>query len=430
MEFWILSVFVAGYLCITLEQRTGINKTAVALLTGVAVWVIYMLHATDKAAVNGQLIEHLGDTSSTLFFLMGAMTIIELIDAHNGFELITDHITQNKKRVLVWIVGLMTFFFSSVLDNLTTTIVMVSLLRKLIDNVKDRMMFTGVVVIAANAGGAWTPIGDVTTTMLWIGGQISASNIMLKLFLPSLVSLLVPLLFISRAMHGYIERAPEGAGRRVQSLNKRQQVAVLCLGLLILIMVPVFKTYTHLPPFMGMLFGVGVLWVVTEIMQRANRYESEEANPYSLVHALHHIDMSSILFFLGILTAVAALEVSGILATASDWLMAHVGSQDVIILIIGLVSSVVDNVPLVAATQGMYSLSLFPMDNCIWELLAYAAGTGGSILIIGSAAGVAAMGMEKINFMDYAKRVTPWALLGYFAGAFVYFVQNELLTLI
>lgn len=423
----ILAVFGVGYVCIAMEHKLKINKTATALLTGVLTWVIYILATPDKDAVNFALVEHLGDVSSILFFLMGAMTIIEVIDAHNGFDVITDHITQNKKRTLIWIVGFITFFLSSVLDNLTTTIVMISLLRKMINDKDDRMLFAGIVVIAANAGGAWTPIGDVTTTMLWIGGQISTWNIMLKLFLPSLVCLIVPLAVLSFGMHGYIEPRPE-AGKKPQTLNRKQQIVMLVLGLMVLLFVPIFKTYTHLPPFMGMLMGLAVLWIVTEIMQRSNakNYESEEENPYSLVHALHRIDMSSILFFLGILMAVAVLQVSGILDHASRWLTEHIANQDVVIMAIGLVSAVVDNVPLVAAAQGMYDLALFPMDHTIWELLAYAAGTGGSILIIGSAAGVAAMGMEKIDFVWYLKKISFLALLGYFAGAFVYFIQNSL----
>ena len=419
-------VFIIGYLAIALEHKLKINKTAIALMTGVFTWVVYILFTADKEFVNHQLIEHLGDASSILFFLMGAMTIIELIDAHNGFEVITDHITQNKKKTLIWIVGFIAFFMSSVLDNLTTTIVMISLLRKLISDSKDRMTFAGIVVIAANAGGAWTPIGDVTTTMLWIGGQISALNTMLKLFLPALVCLVVPLAFVSFKMHGYIERSPDGLVKKKQSLTKFQQKTVLILGLLMLIMVPIFKTYTHLPPFMGMLLGVSILWVVTEIMQRSNKYESDEENPFSLVHALHRIDITSILFFLGVLTAVAALQTSGILSHASEWLTEHVANQDAVIIMIGLFSAVVDNVPLVAATQAMYDLSLFPIDHTVWELLAYAAGTGGSILIIGSAAGVAAMGMEKIDFFWYVKNISLLAILGYFAGALTYFIQNAL----
>jgi Na+/H+ antiporter NhaD/arsenite permease-like protein len=423
----ILLVFIIGYIAIATEHKIKINKTASALITGVLVWVIYILHTTDKDSVNYQLVEHLGDTSSILFFLMGAMTIVEVIDAHNGFEIITDKITHTGKRTLIWIVGFLTFFMSSVLDNLTTTIVMVSLLRKLISNHDDRLLFTGIVVIAANAGGAWTAIGDVTTTMLWIGGQISALNIMLKLFLPSIACLIVPLAVISFSMNGNVEKASEENRSSSKMLTKTQQKIMLSLGLLVLISVPIFKTYTHLPPFMGMLLGLSLLWIVTGLMRHANKTD-EEHNPFSIVQALHRIDLASILFFLGILTAVAGLQVSGLLGHASQWLNEHIANQGIVVGLIGLLSSVVDNVPLVAAAQGMYSLSMFPMDHFIWELLAYAAGTGGSILIIGSAAGVAAMGMEKINFFWYLKKISWLALIGYFSGILIYYLQNILIA--
>lgn len=425
MTISILLVFTVGYIAIAAEHRLKINKTAAALITGVVTWIIYIVSSSDKESVNAQLIEQLGDTSSILFFLMGAMTIVEVIDAYNGFEVITHYITQTKKRSLIWIIGFFTFFLSSVLDNLTTTIIMVSLLRKLIQDKNDRMLFVGIIIIAANAGGAWTPIGDVTTTMLWIGGQISALNIMLKLFLPSVVCLIVPLLFISRSMHGNIEKKTNNEISKNKTLTKKQQIGILILGLLILISVPVFKTLTHLPPFMGILLGLGILWLVISIMQRKNK-AGEERNPYSIVQALHHIDLASILFFLGILLAVAALQVSGILGHASEWLNTHIANQGTVISAIGLLSSIVDNVPLVAAAQGMYSLSMYPMDHFIWELLAFAAGTGGSILIIGSAAGVAAMGMEKIDFFWYLKKISWLALSGYAAGIFIYYVQNIL----
>jgi len=418
----LLSIFGVGYAAIAFENTIKINKTAIALITGVLCWVAYILSVPDKAAVDIALIEHLGDVSSILFFLLGAMTIIELVDAHDGFDIITDFITQTNKRYLIWIVGFLTFFLSSVLDNLTTTIVMVALLRKLIKNHDDRLLFVGIVVIAANAGGAWTAIGDVTTTMLWIGGQISTFSIMYKLILPSLACLIIPLVAVSFQLHGKVERIAKTKSANAGVLTKKQQKFVLGLGILALIMVPVFKTFTHLPPFMGMMLGLGLLWVITEIMHGPGEHENKKH--LTLANALHRIDISSILFFLGILMAIAALQTAGILTFMAKWLADAIGNQSIIVLVIGLVSSIVDNVPLVAATQGMYSLTEYPMDDFLWEFLAYCAGTGGSILIIGSAAGVAAMGMEKIDFFWYVKKISWLALLGYFAGAFIYIVQE------
>jgi len=420
----LLAIFGIGYAAIAFEHNIKINKTATALITGVLCWVAYISFVHDKAAVDLSLIEHLGDISSILFFLLGAMTIIELIDAHDGFEIITDFITQTNKRSLIWIIGFLTFFLSSVLDNLTTTIVMVALLRKLIRNHDDRLLFVGIVVIAANAGGAWTPIGDVTTTMLWIGGQISTVSIMYKLILPSLACLIIPLIAVSYQLHGKVERVPATINPNGLILTKTQQRFILGLGILILILVPVFKTFTNLPPFMGMMLGLGILWVVTEIMHGQEDHETKKH--LSLANALHRIDISSILFFLGILLAIAALQTSGILTVMATWLTDTIGNQSIIVMVIGLISSVIDNVPLVAATQGMYSLAQYPMDHFIWEFLAYCAGTGGSILIIGSAAGVAAMGMEKINFFWYVKKISWLALLGYLAGAGIYLLQASL----
>lgn len=326
---------------------------------------------------------------------------------------------------MLWIVGLITFFLSAVLDNLTTTIVMISLLRKLIKDHDTRLFYVGIVVIAANAGGAWSPIGDVTTTMLWIGGQISAFNIMARLFLPSLISLAIPLAVLSLTMKGSVER-PFLATESYQQLSRKQQSFILFLGLGMLIMVPIFKTLTHLPPFMGMMLGVGILWIVTDLMHNkhvANKPEKEEKGR-TLIDVLSRIDLPSILFFLGILLAVASLEVSGILHTLSQFLDEKIGNLNAIVMSIGLASAVIDNVPLVAASQGMYSLVQYPMDHYLWEFLAYCAGTGGSILIIGSAAGVAAMGMEKINFFWYVKKISWIALIGYFAGALFYIFEH------
>ncbi len=420
----LLSIFGIGYAAIAFENNIRINKTATALITGVLSWVAFMYFAPDKAVVNFKLLEHLGDVSSILFFLLGAMTIIELIDAHDGFDIITDFITQTNKRSLIWIIGFITFFLSSILDNLTTTLVMIALLRKLINDPKDRLLFVGIVVIAANAGGAWTPIGDVTTTMLWIGGQISTANIMIKLFLPSMACLIVPLAAVSFQLHGKVERVAVVENSKNSMLTKTQQKIILVLGVLVLVLVPVFKTYTLLPPFMGMLLGLGLLWIVTELMHRSD--DHDEKQHLTLVHALHRIDISTILFFLGILMAIAALESSGILARTAQWLSETIGNLSIIVMSIGLSSAIIDNVPLVAATQGMYSLVQYPMNHFIWEFLAYCAGTGGSILIIGSAAGVAAMGLEKIDFFWYVKKISWLALLGYLAGAAIYLLEESI----
>ena len=419
----IIILFVIGYAAIALEHNIKINKTASALITGVVLWVIYIVSQSDTHLVNAELLKHLGDISSILFFLMGAMTIVELIDTYNGFEVITERITQTKKVSLLWIIGILTFFLSAVLDNLTTTIVMVSLLRKLIKDHETRLFYVGIVVIAANAGGAWSPIGDVTTTMLWIGGQISAFNIMARLFAPSFISLAIPLGVLSLTMKGRVER-PFLATETYKELSRRQQSIILILGLSMLIMVPIFKTLTHLPPFMGMMLGLGVLWIVTDIMHRNHTEDQpENGKRRTVTDVLTRIDLPSILFFLGILLAVASLEVSGILHTLSQFLDEKIGNLNFIVIAIGLASAIIDNVPLVAATQGMYDLAQFPMDHYLWEFLAYCAGTGGSILIIGSAAGVAAMGMEKINFFWYVKKISWLALLGYLAGAAFYIVE-------
>jgi len=420
MTIILLLIFCVGYAAIAFENNIKINKTASAIITGVLCWVTYIFFSSNKLQVNESLLMHLGDISSILFFLLGAMTIVELVDTHDGFEIITDFISQTNKRKLIWIVGFITFFLSAILDNLTTTIVMVSLLRKLIKNHDDRLLFIGIVIIAANAGGAWTPIGDVTTTMLWIGGQISTVNIMQKLFLPSLVCLIIPLIAISFQLQGKVERVTIKPLSTNHILSRKKQETILILGLLVLILVPVFKTYTHLPPFMGMLLGLGLLWIITEIMHKA--VDHEEKKHLTLVNALHKIDISSILFFLGILMAIAALESSGILTTLAMWLTKAIGNLSVIVMSIGLSSAIIDNVPLVAATQGMYNMTQYPMDSYIWEFLAFCAGTGGSILIIGSAAGVAAMGMEKIDFFWYVKKISWLALIGYLAGAFTYMI--------
>lgn len=420
---FLILIFVLGYICIATEHAIKINKTASALITGVICWAIYILFGADTPdLVNEKLLVHLGDISSILFFLMGAMAIVELIDSYNGFEVITDKITHTNKRALLWVIGILTFFLSSILDNLTTTIVMVSLLRKLIKDHDTRLLYVGIVVIAANAGGAWTPIGDVTTTMLWIGGQISAFSIMKSLFIPSFISLAVPLIVLSFTLKGDVKR-PVVATETYKMLSRKQQIFILILGISMLIMVPIFKMLTHLPPFMGMMLGVGFLWIITEIMHRHHAGDDAASNRRTLVSVLTRIDLPSILFFLGILLAIASLEVSGVLGNLSVFMDEKIGNLNFIVMATGLASAVIDNVPLVAATQGMYNLADFPIDHYLWEFLAYCAGTGGSILIIGSAAGVAAMGMEKINFFWYLKKISWLALIGYFAGALFYMLE-------
>ncbi len=420
----IITIFVIGYIAIALEHTIKLDKAASALITGVLVWTVYIVSGADPHHVNEQLTEHLGELSGILFFLLGAMTVVELIDAHDGFNLITDRITQTNKVKLMWIVSFLTFFMSALLDNLTTTIVMISLLKKLIKNDTDRLYFAGLVVIAANAGGAWSPIGDVTTTMLWIGGQITAPNITYKTLLPSIICLLIPLSFISLKLKGNIEKADIIPSRHKAVPVKHQKI-VLFSGIAMLLFVPVFKTATHLPPFMGILFGLGLLWFITELLH-SDKHDNDKQH-LSLAHALQKIDTPSILFFLGILISIAALQSTGILVSAAEYLTTHIANQNITVVTIGLLSSIVDNVPLVAAAQGMFDLTQYPTDHYFWSFLAYSTGTGGSALIIGSAAGVAAMGMEKIKFFWYLKNISWLAILGFFGGAFAYILQEMLL---
>ncbi|SDF23906.1 sodium:proton antiporter NhaD [Pseudomonas seleniipraecipitans] len=450
-------IFVFGYLCIALEHPLKIDKAASALLTAVVAWTLLVLGAdsimpmigsgtagssTNTHRVVEELRHHLGEISEILFFLMGAMTIVELIDAHEGFKVITDRIRTNKRVHLLWLVGLITFFLSAALDNLATTIVMISLLRKLIADRHERWFYAGIVVIAANAGGAWSPIGDVTTTMLWIGGQVSATGIISQLFLPSLACLLAPLILLSFRLRGEIQQPPlQESPESRDPTTPFERNLVFGLGLGALIFVPIFKTITHLPPYMGILFGLGLLWVVTEVIHRSKN--SEEKDPLSVVGVLRRIDITSVLFFLGILLAVSALSSAGHLIQVATLLKDSLGNVYSIAMSIGLLSAVVDNVPMVAGAMKMYPLvtpemlsladvdelpwlSKFVINGNFWEMLAYCAGTGGSCLIIGSAAGVAAMGMEKINFIWYLKRITGLAFLGYLAGAGTYVALVQL----
>ena len=421
----LVSIFVLCYLAIAMEHPLRVSKSASALIGAGLLWTIYAFGLGDVHALTEQLGESVLVTARIVFFLMGAMTIVEVVDAHNGFELITSRIRTTSLARLMWLIGLVTFVLSAILDNLTTAIVMVSLLPKLLDKHEDRLFFAGIVVIAANSGGAWSPIGDVTTTMLWIGGQVTTVGIIKALWLPSLVSLLVPLAVTAYLLRGRQveppDRNPEDVGHRTPPFERN---LMFFLGLGILVAVPAFKSITHLPPFMGILLGLGVLWLVGDLLHRNK--DDQDKERLTLAHALSRIDMGSILFFVGILLAVATLEHTGVLVSLADWLDRTVGRQDLIVLIIGIASAIVDNVPLVAASMGMYSLSTYPSDHFLWEFLAYCAGTGGSILIIGSAAGVAAMGLERIQFGWYIRHISALALLGYLAGACTYLVLHHL----
>ena len=422
-------IFVLGYLAIALEHPFKVDKAASALITGVLVWTLFVLSGADQHFIEEQLLHHLSEISSILFFLLGAMTIVELVDAHEGFSIITDKITTKNRVKLLWIVSLLTFFFSAALDNLTTTIVMVSLLRKLIDNKYERWFFAGIVVVAANAGGAWSPIGDVTTTMLWIGGQLTTMTIIKTLIVPSIVAMVVPLTVLSFTMKGEIVRPVEvGNENDSDPTTAFERNLIFFLGVAGLLFVPVFKTLTHLPPFMGMMLSLGVLWLVTEIIHRSKN--KADKSQLSVIGVLRKIDTASVLFFLGILLAVAGLQSAGHLAVMAQNLNEWFGGDIYAInIVIGLLSAIVDNVPLVAGSMGMYeitSVGNFAQDGVFWQFLAFCAGTGGSALIIGSAAGVAAMGLEKIDFVWYLKKISILALLGYFAGAGTYILMQSL----
>lgn len=436
MEILAIAVFLIGYLLIALEHPIKINKTATALLTGTLCWAILAMSTTAfqqelvqrglitsgselSGFLNGSLSHQLSGITGILFFLIGAMTIVELIDAHDGFAFITNNIRTRDTRALLWIVSWISFFLSAVLDNLTTSIVMVSLIRNIIPYRDTRMFFAGMIIIAANAGGAWSPIGDVTTTMLWIGGQVSSGSIIKNLFLPSVVCLMVPLLVLTFRMEGRIE----GFEKPVKTTpGVKSGQTMLLVGIGALIFVPIFKTLTHLPPFLGILLGLGILWVVSEFINPD--LDESEKKRYSVAGALTRIDAPSVLFFFGILLAVGALEAIQTLDHFAHALNHWIGDTRVIISVVGVVSAIIDNVPLVAASMGMYPLADYPPDSLLWHYLAYCAGTGGSLLIIGSAAGVAVMGMEKIDFLWFLKRITLLALIGYASGAIVYLLLH------
>lgn len=467
-------VFLVGYLCIALEHPLKVNKAGTALLTGTILWVLYTFAAPSlipsasaeefkefldwypaiaalpfaeqatRFVVEHQVLDSIGEIAETLIFLIGAMITVELIDAHGGFMFITNRITTNQKKKLLLLIALITFFMSAILDNLTTSIVMIMLIRKLLGNYKERWVFGSVIIIAANSGGAWSPIGDVTTIMLWVRGNISSSSTIPHLILPSLVSALVPVLILMRFLNGNVTPPNTFTDNEndelLKELRTKEKLSILILGVLCLIFVPIFKTITHLPPFMGILMGVGVLWVYTELMYKRNIVNEDLKLRLSKI--VRRIDGATLLFFLGILLAVDALRCSGILSEFSIWLDDTVGNVYAVNLIIGSLSAVVDNVPLVAGAIGMYPVATeamvasavdpvymanFVQDGIFWQFLAYCAGVGGSMLIIGSAAGVVVMGLERINFIWYLKRITLPAMLGYLAGAGVYIIQNVVL---
>lgn len=471
-----ICVFLLGYLFIALEHPIKINKAGTALLTGTILWVLYtfaapglipsasaeefkeFLNANPAIAslpfveqathfvVEHQILDSIGEIAETLIFLIGAMITVELIDAHGGFMFITNRITTNQKRKLLVLVACITFFMSAILDNLTTSIVMVMLMRKLLGNYKERWVFGSIIIIAANSGGAWSPIGDVTTIMLWVRGNISSSATIPHLILPSLVSAMVPVLIMMRFLHGKV--TPPNAfadyenDELLKELRTKEKLSILILGVFCLIFVPIFKTITHLPPFMGILMGMGVLWVYTELMYKKNVVSEDRKLRLSKI--VRRIDGATLLFFLGILLAVDALRCSGILTNFAFWLDETVGNVYAVNLIIGALSSIVDNVPLVAGAIGMYPVATdallataadpaymanFVQDGIFWQFLAYCAGVGGSMLIIGSAAGVVVMGLERINFIWYLKNISLIALLGYLAGAGVYILQNVIFGL-
>jgi Na+/H+ antiporter NhaD/arsenite permease-like protein len=422
MVILLLITFIAGYVLITLEHAIHINKAAIALITAVICWTILVLNPASKDASLESLGHHLSSIAEIVFFLLGAMTIVELIDAHDGFQNITEKIKTTNKTKFIWTISIITFFLSAVLDNLTSTIVMISIINKLVKEKTVKWQLLGLVIISSNAGGAWSPIGDVTTTMLWIGHQVTPLNIIKETFLASLTCMAVPTLIINYRIKGKIELF-ENSEKNLNPLSSASdRNLVFFIGLACLLFVPIFKAITHLPPYMGMLFSLGMMWVLTEIMH--SKKDTDEKGVLSVNHALRKIDTPSILFFFGILMSIAALEQVGLLKDAATYLDQTIGNIKFIAMLIGLLSSVLDNVPLVAALQSMYSLDMYPTDHYFWEFLAYTAGTGGSVLIIGSAAGVAVMGIEKIDFFWYLKNISWIALIGFLTGALVFILEN------
>lgn len=411
--------FVIGYSLIAIEHFTKINKATVALLMAVACWALLFINASTENQANMHSLEHeLSSISQTVFFLLGALTVVELINQHKGFNAISKLINFRSKKTMLWVVSLITFILSGILDNLTTTVVMLSLLKKLIPEGEERLLMGGAVVIAANAGGAWTPIGDITTTMLWIGNQISTLGIIKTLWLPSLICTVVSCLILSFSLKGKFEIQDNIATEQ----NEKEPYGnfILCMGVLLLIFVPIFKILTGLPPFMGMLFALGLLWLLTDIIH----YKEENRDHLRVPHIFTKVDFSGIFFFLGILLCIGALYSAGLLNDLATWLHTHLGSLPIISLAIGFASAIIDNVPLVAATMGMYTLDQFPTDHTFWNMIAYCAGIGGSMLIIGSAAGIAFMSLEQVDFLWYLRRISFPAMVGYLAGFGVYLLLS------
>lgn len=416
----LIAVFVIGYIAIALEHSIHLNKAASALITGVLCWTIYILQSHSSEEVTEQLLHHLGEIASIVFFLLGAMTIVELIDSYNGFDIITQKISTKSKATLLFIIATLTFFLSAILDNLTTSIVMTSLCTKIIFDKEHRFWFAGMIVIAANAGGVWSPLGDVTTTMLWIGGQITAGNIVKTLFLPSVAVCVIPALIIARRFKR--KEIPPILPSVCTPVEKKEGKIVLIAGVGFLLFVPLFKTVTHLPPFMGMLLALGCMWLITTLLHKGK--EESTTQRFTVATALQKVDTPSILFFLGILLAVGALQSFGLLKELAVAMNQTFKNDYLIGTALGLLSALVDNVPLVAASQGMYDLSTYPTDHPFWEFLALTTGTGGSAIIIGSAAGVAVMGIEKISFIWYLKRISWLALVGFIAGIAIFLLQR------
>lgn len=459
MVLTLILLFLIGYIGIAVEHPLRIDKTAIALLLGMVMWVVYALGAewivplvdADELAryigdnpriatssladqcldfvLNVKVVESLGDISQTLFFLIGAMTIVELIDVHGGFTVITDHITTRSKRILMFVLCITTFLFSAVLDNMTTTIVMILLLRKLISDKNERWLYAGMIIIAANTGGAWSPIGDVTTIMLWVKGNVTAGALITYVLLPSFVAMVVPMMGTAKLIHGKLPPIAQES-KALSEISRRERMTIFILGVSGLIFVPVFKSITHMPPFIGILLALAILWIFTEIFYNGKMLD--RSREHRLPKVISRIDMPSILFFLGILMAVNVLDASGLLSAAATFLDEKIHNVFVISILLGVMSSIFDNVPLVAGVMGMYPVALpgaegyaanFVIDGNFWEFLSYCAGVGGSLLIIGSAAGVIAMGLEKISFGWYLKRFTWLAFLGYIAGAAVYMLE-------
>lgn len=415
---WVAVVFLIGYSAIVIEQVVKFNKAATALLMAVGCWSILFFEPAESVEKHLYIFGfQMFKTSQIIFFLLGALTIVEIINAHKGFQFITEKLKVSSKRLMLWITAFVTFFLSSVLDNLTTTIVMVSLIAKIVEERQDRLLLGGVIVIAANFGGTWTPIGDVSTTLLWIYGQVSTLAIMRDLFLPSISGLVAALVWFSPQFHGKFSKRDV-----VFEEIEPGGILVLILGLFFLMFVPFFKIITGLPPFMGMMFGLGGMWILTDLLH----YKHQNREHLRVTAILPKVDVSVILFYLGVLLSINALQSAGLLKSMAQWLNQYVESYPIVPVLIGLVSSIIDNVSLVAATIAMYDLTTFPIDSPFWQAIAYGAGAGGSIFIIGSAAGVALMAIERVDFMWYTKKITLPALIAYFVGFIVYFLLSPL----